>query len=168
MTGLASQTDGQLSNPWGISFVPGDVSWVANHQAGTSTTYDAQGNKQSITVGIPGASVSPCSPRCPAGTVANTTTDFGGALFLFATEDGILASWNGTANARVVVDNSPANAIYKGLALLSHSAGTFLLVANFRSGAIAVFDRNFQPATLSGGNFTDPNLPVGYAPHGVP
>jgi len=167
MAGLASHTDAQLSNPWGISFVPGDVFWVANNNGGTSTTYDAQGNKQSITVGIPGASVSPCSPGCPTGTVANTTTDFGGALFLFATEDGILASWNGTANARVVVDNSPANAVYKGLAFLSNSAGNFLLAANFRSGAIDVFDRNFQPATLSAGNFTDPNLPVGYAPHGV-
>src|SRR6516164_11658757 len=78
-SGVAAHTDTQLSNPWGISFVPGDVFWVANNNGGTSTTYDAQGNKQSITVGIPGASVSPCSPGCPTGTVANTTTDFGGA-----------------------------------------------------------------------------------------
>ena len=167
MAGVANHTDAQLSNPWGISFVPGDVFWIVNNNGGTSTTYDAQGNKQSITVGIPTASVSPCSPGCPTGTVANTTTDFGGALFLFATEDGILASWNGTANAKVVVDNSPANAVYKGLAFLSNSAGNFLLAANFRSGAIDVFDRNFQPATLSGGSFNDPNLPAGYGPHGV-
>jgi uncharacterized protein (TIGR03118 family) len=165
--GVANNTDAQLSNPWGISFVPGNPFWIANNNGGTSTLYDAQGNKQTLVVGIPGASVSPCNPGCPTGTVANTTTDFKGGFFLFATEDGILTSWNGAGNATIVVDNSPANAVYKGLALVTNSAGNFLLAANFRSGALDVFDRNLQPATLSGGTFTDPNLPAGYAPHGV-
>jgi uncharacterized protein (TIGR03118 family) len=167
MAGVANHTDTQLSNPWGISFVPGDVFWIANNNGGTSTTYDAQGNKQSITAGIPVAANSPCNPGCPTGTVANTTTDFGGALFLFDTEDGIIASWNGTANAITKVDNSASGAVYKGLAFLNNTQGNFLLAANFHSGAIDVFDKNFQPATLSGGTFIDPNLPVGYAPHGV-
>lgn len=165
--GVANHTDAQLSNPWGISFIPGDVFWIANNNGGTSTTYDAQGNKQTITAGIPVASVNPCNPGCPTGTVANQSTDFGGAPFLFATEDGIIVSWNGTANAVTKVDNSPANAVYKGLALDNSAAGNFLLAANFRSGKIDVFDHNFQPATLSGGTFTDPNLPAGFAPHGV-
>ena len=165
--GVANHTDAQLSNPWGISFVPGDVFWIANNNGGTSTTYDAAGNKQTITTGIPVASNNPCNPGCPTGTVANSSTDFGGALFLFDTEDGILASWKGTLNATKVVDNSGANAVYKGLALVSNAAGNFLLAANFRSGAIDVFDRNFQAATLSGGTFTDPGLPAGYAPHGI-
>jgi len=165
--GVAAHTDAQLSNPWGISFIPGDVFWIANNNSGTSTTYDAQGNKQTITAGIPVAATNPCNPGCPTGTVANQSTDFGGALFLFDTEDGILASWNGTLNATTKVDNSAANAVYKGLALVSNSAGNFLLAANFRSGGIDVFDRNFAPATLSGGTFTDPNLPAGYAPHGI-
>jgi len=167
MAGVANHTDAQLSNPWGISFVPGDVFWIANNNGGTSTTYDAQGNKQTITVGIPVAGTNPCNPGCPTGTVANTTTDFGGALFLFDTEDGIIASWSGTANAVTKVDNSTSGAVYKGLAFVNNSQGNFLLAANFHSGAIDVFDRNFQPATLSGGTFTDPNLPAGYAPHGV-
>jgi uncharacterized protein (TIGR03118 family) len=167
LAGVANHTDAQLSNPWGISFIPGDVFWIANNNGGTSTTYDAQGNKQSITTGIPVASVNPCSPGCPTGTVANQSTDFGGASFLFDTEDGIVVSWNGTANAVTKVDNSASGAVYKGLALVSNPAGNFLLAANFHSGAIDVFDRNFQPATLSGGSFTDPNLPAGYAPHGV-
>jgi uncharacterized protein (TIGR03118 family) len=165
--GVANHTDAQLSNPWGISFVPGDVFWIANNNGGTSTTYDAQGNKQTITVGIPVAGTNPCNPGCPTGTVANTTTDFGGALFLFDTEDGIVASWNGTANAVTKVDASASGAVYKGLAFLTNTQGNFLLAANFHSGAIDVFDKNFQPATLSGGTFTDPNLPAGYAPHGV-
>jgi uncharacterized protein (TIGR03118 family) len=166
--GVAAHTDAQLSNPWGISFIPGDVFWIANNNGGTSTTYDAAGNKQSITAGIPVAANNPCNPGCPTGTVANTVaTDFGGATFLFDTEDGIIASWNGTANAVTKVDNSGASAVYKGLALLSNSQGNFLLAANFRSGAVEVYDHNFHTATLAGGTFTDPNLPAGYAPHGI-
>ncbi|HWX94418.1 MAG TPA: TIGR03118 family protein [Terriglobales bacterium] len=167
VAGVAAHTDAQLSNPWGISFIPGDVFWIANNNGGTSTTYDAQGVKQAITAGIPVASMNPCNPGCPTGTVANQSTDFGGATFLFDTEDGIVASWNGTANAITKVDNSPGGAVYKGLALVSNAQGNFLLAANFHSGKIDVYDHNFQPATLSGGTFTDPNLPAGYAPHGV-
>lgn len=167
VAGVAAHTDAQLSNPWGISFIPGDVFWIANNNGGTSTTYDAQGVKQAITAGIPVASMNPCNPGCPTGTVANQSADFGGATFLFDTEDGIVASWNGTANAITKVDNSPASAVYKGLALVSNGQGNFLLAANFRSGKIDVFDHNFQPSQLSGGTFTDPNLPAGYAPHGV-
>ena len=168
VAGVANHTDAQLSNPWGISFIPGDVFWIANNNGGTSTTYDAAGVKQTITAGIPVAGTNPCPTGCPTGTVANTNpTDFGGATFIFDTEDGIIASWNGTLNAITKVDNSAANAVYKGLALVSNSGGDFLLAANFHSGKIDVFDHNFQPATLSGGTFTDPNLPAGYAPHGV-
>jgi len=167
-SGVAAHTDSQLSNPWGISFVPGDVFWVSNNNGGTSTTYDAAGNKGMITAGIPVAAHNPCSVGCPTGTVANTvTTDFGGAFFLFDTEDGIITAWSGTANAVTKVDNSASGAVYKGLALVSNSQGDFLLAANFHSGAIDVFDHNFQPATLSGGTFVDPNLPAGYAPHSI-
>ena len=77
------------------------------------------------------------------------------------------ASGGGTANAVPKVDNSAAGAVYKGLALVSNSQGDFLLAANFHSGAVEVYDHNFQPATLSGGTFVDPNLPAGYAPHGI-
>jgi uncharacterized protein (TIGR03118 family) len=167
VAGVAAHTDAQLSNPWGISFIPGDTFWIANNNGGTSTTYDAQGVKQAVTAGIPVASTNPCNPGCPTGTVANQSTDFGGATFLFDTEDGVVASWNGTANAVIKVDNSPAGAVYKGLALVGNAQGNFLLAANFHSGKIDVFDHNFQPATLSGGTFTDPSLPAGYAPHGV-
>ncbi len=166
--GVSNHTDAQLSNPWGISFIPGDVFWIANNNGGTSTTYDAAGNKQPITAGIPVAAHNPCPQGCPTGTIANTVaTDFGGATFVFDTEDGTISSWNGTADAVIKVDNSAAGAVYKGLALVSNAQGDFLLAANFNSGAIDVFDHNFAPATLSGGTFTDPSLPAGYAPHGV-
>jgi uncharacterized protein (TIGR03118 family) len=166
--GVGAHTDAQLSNPWGISFIPGDVFWIANNNGGTSTTYDAAGNKQAITTGIPVAAHNPCAVGCPTGTVANTVaTDFGGATFIFDTEDGIIASWNGTLNAKTQVDNSANGAVYKGLALVNSAGGNFLLAANFNSGAIDVFDSRFSAATLSGGSFRDPALPAGYAPHGV-
>lgn len=166
VSGVAAKTDSQLSNPWGISFVPGNPFWIANNNGGTSTLYDAQGNKQSLVVGIPGASVNPCSPGCPTGNVANTSTDFSGGFFIFDTEDGIIANWTGANNAVVAFDNSASGAVYKGLALITNSSGNFLLAANFRSGQIDVFDRNFKLAALSG-SFSDPNLPAGFAPHGV-
>jgi uncharacterized protein (TIGR03118 family) len=144
------------------------VFWIANNNGGTSTTYDAAGNKNPLTTGIPVAAHNPCAVGCPTGTVANATVaDFGGATFIFDTEDGIIASWNGTANAKTQVDNSTNGAVYKGLALMNNAAGNFLLAANFNSGAIDVFDSAFRPATLGGGAFRDPNLPAGYAPHGV-
>jgi len=165
--GVGNHADAQLSNPWGIAFLPGQPFWVANNNGGTVTLYDAQGVKQTTVVGIPTAATNPCSPGCPTGIVANSSTDFGGAFFIFDTEDGILARWNGMGNATMVIDNSSMSAVYKGLALLNNTAGNFLLAANFHSGAIEVYDHSFAPATLSGGTFTEPGLPAGYAPHGV-
>jgi len=63
----------------------------------------------------------------------------------------------------VAYDNSASGAVYKGLALLN---STFLLAANFNSGKVDVYDRNFIPTSL-GGSFTDPKLPAGFAPHGI-
>src|SRR5207249_1447192 len=69
-------------------------------------------------------------------------------------------------HAILAVDNSSWEAIYKGLALASNSSGNFLYATNFHAGTIDVFDSNFAPATLAG-DFTDPNLPAGFAPFGI-
>ena len=168
-TGVATTTDPQLLNPWGISFIPGQDFWIANNNSGTSTLYDNLGNKDAgLVVTIPGATHNPngnCTPGCPTGTIANGNgAYFGGGQFLFDTEDGLIASWTGASNtATVAFDNSASGAVYKGLASLN---GTFLLAANFNSGKVDVFDRNFNPTALSG-SFTDPKLPAGFAPHGI-
>lgn len=166
-SGVATTTDPQLLNPWGISFLAGQDFWISNNNSGTSTLYDGQGNKNALVVSIPGATRNPngnCSPGCPTGTVANANSSyFSGGAFIFDTEDGIIANWSGGTSAAVAYDNSASGAVYKGLALLN---STFLLAANFNSGKINVYDRNFNPTTLSG-SFTDPNLPAGLAPHGV-
>src|ERR1700692_4213795 len=167
--GVAKTTDPQLLNPWGISFIPGSDFWIANNNSGTSTLYDNQGNKDTgLVVTIPVAAKNPngnCSPGCPTGTVANGNgIYFGGGQFIFDTEDGLIVNWAGASNtASVAFDNSASGAVYKGLALLNSS---FLLAANFNSGKVDVLDRNFNLTSLAG-SFTDPNLPAGFAPHGI-
>jgi uncharacterized protein (TIGR03118 family) len=167
--GIATTTDPQLLNPWGISFLPGQDFWIANNNSGTSTLYDLNGSKNTaLVVTIPGATKNPngnCSPGCPTGTVSNSNgTYFGGGQFIFDTEDGLIANWTGASNtAAVAFDNSAGGAVYKGLALLN---GTALLAANFNSGKVDVFTTNFTVTSLSG-SFADPNLPAGYAPHGI-
>jgi uncharacterized protein (TIGR03118 family) len=167
--GVANTTDTQLSNPWGISILPGQDFWIANNNSGTSTLYDAQGNKDTgLVVTIPGAAHNPngnCSPGCPTGNVSNGNgTYFSGGQFIFDTEDGLVANWTGASNtATVAFDNSASGAVYKGLAVLD---STFLLAANFNTGKVDVLDRNFTLTSLSG-SFTDPKLPARFAPHGI-
>lgn len=164
--GTASHVDSQLLNPWGIAVIPGQPVWIANNNSGTSTLYQADGSKDSLVVSIPMASTNPCNKGCPTGIVANTSNDFGGAQFIFDTEDGLIVSWiQGTAGT-ISVDNSSKGAIYKGLAVLSSGVGHVLLAANFHSGQIEVYDRNFQLSSLAG-TFADPNLPANYAPFSV-
>ena len=167
--GVAKTTDPQLLNPWGISILPAQDFWIANNNSGSSTLYDENGTKDTaLVVTIPGATKNPngnCSPGCPTGNVSNGNGSFfAGGQFIFDTEDGLIANWTGASNtASVAFDNSASGAVYKGLALLN---GTFLLLANFNSGKVDVLDRNFNRTSLSG-SFTDPNLPAGYAPHGI-
>src|SRR5580693_3366880 len=168
VAGVATTTDSQLLNPWGISVIPGQDFWIADNNGGVSTLYDQNGNKDTgLIVTIPVATRNPngnCSPGCPTGTVANASGSyFSGGSFIFDTEDGLLVYWNGSSNTAIIgKDNSASGAVYKGLALL----GTNLLAANFNSGKIDVFDRNFNLTSLAG-LFTDPNLPAGFAPHGI-
>jgi uncharacterized protein (TIGR03118 family) len=168
-SGVATTTDSHLVNPWGISALPGQDFWIANNSNGTSTLYDGSGNPNSLVVTIPGAGSNPngnCTPGCPTGTVANGTSSyFTGGSFIFDTEDGLIVSWQSSdkTQAAVAFDNSASGAVYKGLALLN---STSLLAANFNSGKVDVYNQSFQPTPLAG-PFTDPNLPAGFAPHGI-
>jgi len=64
------------------------------------------------------------------------------------------------------VNNSSSEAIYKGVALAANGEGRFLLATDFHNARIDVFDKNFQPVTLSG-SFEDPEIPDGFAPFGI-
>jgi uncharacterized protein (TIGR03118 family) len=169
MAGAAAHTDPKLVNPWGIAFVPGRPFWVADNNSGFATIYDANGVSQ-FNVLIP-APPGRASPATPTGTAVAQTGGFllGGApsQFLFVTEDGTISGWNGTGNAILAVDHSAGGAVYKGLAILSPACcATYLVVANFNSGLIEPYTQSFAPLAPPG-SFTDPNLPVGYAPFNI-
>jgi len=53
-----------------------------------------------------------------------------------------------------------------GVAEGSVSGNSYIFAANFKSGAIDVIDGSGQATSLAG-NFTDPNLPSGYAPFNI-
>ena len=176
LPGVAAVTDPDLVNPWGISFSPTGPFWLSDNGTGLSTLYNGAGAKQPLIVVIP-PPVGSADGGTPTGQVFNPTPDFvvsqgakhGKSAFLFASEDGTISGWSPAVNflhALVAVDNSASGAVYKGLALDSVGTANFLYAANFRSGRIDVFDKNFHPAVLAG-TFQDRRIPVGYAPFNV-
>jgi uncharacterized protein (TIGR03118 family) len=169
LKGVAANTDPQLINPWGIAFFPGAPFWVADNNSGFSTLYDATGKKQSLIVTIP-QPADMTGKGTPTGIVTNGTTGFlvGGspAAFIFDSEDGTISGWNSGTKSVITVDNSDSSAVYKALAMITNTSGTFLLAANFHTGAIEVYDKTWKLTTLNG-TFTDPTLPAGYAAFGV-
>src|SRR4051794_30148191 len=84
----AAPQDAHLKNPWGVAFIPGNPFWVANNHTSSSTLYDASGVAQALVVSIPGPGGA--GTGSPTGLIANTGGDFGGDLFIFATEDGTI------------------------------------------------------------------------------
>lgn len=168
-TGVAANVDPNLVNPWGIAFFPNNPFWIADNNSGFTTLYNASGmNTGSFPVPHAAANT---GLSTPTGIVANTTgagfaVNGKPGVFILDSEDGAITSWNGTDPVTIKVDNSAAGAVYKGLALITNSSGTFLLAANFNSGAVEVYDNLFTAKTLAG-TFVDPNLPSGFAPFGI-
>lgn len=167
--GVAANTDPQLLNPWAIAFFPGAPFWVADNNSGVSTLYDATGKKQSLVVTVP-PPADMTGKGTPTGAVTNSTNGFliglAPAVFIFDSEDGTISGWYTGTRSVIEVDNSDSLAVYKGLAMITNSSGSFLLAANFHTGAIEVYDKTWKLATLNG-NFTDPTLPAGYGAFGV-
>lgn len=158
----ALNTDPDLVNAWGISSGPSTPFWISDNGTGLSTLYNGSGVKQPLVVTIPPSGSAPTGQAFNSGGSA-----FNSSLFLFATENGTVASWapaNGT-NAVTAVDNSGIGAVYKGLALSGTGSSARLYATNFHNGTVDAFDGNF--ASILPGTFTDPTLPAGYAPFNV-
>lgn len=159
---LADRVDPNLINPWGIAFGPTTPFWIADNHTSAGSIYDGNGVQARTPVAILGA---------PSGIVFNATTDFAvapgqPAKYIFVTEDGTIAGWNSGATAVTKVDLSALGAVYKGLALGSSGGKNYLYATDFSAGRVDVFDANFAPIVLAG-SFTDPNLPVGFAPFNI-
>jgi uncharacterized protein (TIGR03118 family) len=169
----ATTIDPELINPWGVSFGPTTPFWVSDNGTGVATLYNGAGGKVDINppagnVIIPPASGSGTS--APTGQVFNPNNGVGGtfalpaggpARFIFVSEDGAISGWNGGPSAQIAVNNAPSGAVYKGLAI--DNAGGTLFAANFNSGKVEMYDKNFGLVKT----FTDSTLPSGYAPFNV-
>jgi uncharacterized protein (TIGR03118 family) len=136
LPGVASVTDPNLVNPWGISASSTSPFWVSDNNAGVATLYNTTGTKLGLTVSIP----TPVEPLGSSGTPTGTVFNIASAgtfmvagvdrhnvqtsaksIFLFATEDGTIAGWNPGVNpagfdpakagtyAIIAVDNSGNN-----------------------------------------------------------
>ena len=170
-------TDSNLVNPWGLVAGPMTPWWVADNGTGVSTLYNGDGIARSLVVTIPLPNGITAGNSAPTGIVFNGGPDFnvskgdnsGPSRFIFATEDGTISGWNPSVDlqhAVRMVDNSESGAVYKGLAIGSTAAETFLYATNFHAGTVDVFDKNFAPITLAG-RFKDNKIPAGYAPFGI-
>lgn len=164
LPGVAAHQDTDLVNPWGIVSGPSTPFWINDNGTGMSTLYNGAGSKLGLTVTIPPPAGS-SGLSAPTGIVFNSGPSFGGAHFIFDTEDGTLSAWN-SGNSAVLKATSSAGSVYKGLALGNNGSGDLLYAANFGLGRVDVFDSNFHPTTASGG-FQDPTLPPGYAPFDI-
>jgi len=179
-SGVATMTDANLVNAWGLTRSSTSPWWVANNGTGTSALYDGGGVARSLVVTIPGAAMG--STGVPTGTVFNGTADFAlttgnPARFLFVTEDGTISGWNPAVDAtHAVVKASDPGAVYKGAAIAAVGGSHFLYVADFARRRIAVFDTSFHKVSLDGGysrgddddhSFRDERLPRGFGPFNV-
>jgi len=176
LPGLAQLTDPDLVNPWGMAAGPATPVCVADNGTDKATIYPGFVNgspiqKAPLVVSIPGGA--------PTGQVFNPKPGFevrdgaasGPALFLFDSEAGLVTGWNPGVPpppppTQAQVAAHVRHALYKGLAIATTSAGTFLYGADFHRGRIDVFDQSFDRVHLAG-RFQDHKLPRGYAPFNV-
>lgn len=164
----AVRIDTLLKDAWGISFTPTGNIWLSANVTGFSTVYDKEGNQLLSPVSIP--SPTTAGGGSVTGQVFSGSANFllpngSPAIFIFATQDGIIAGWNkGKLTNAITKINNSATASYFGLALASNMGGNYLYAANFKQATIDVFDNNWNSVNMK---FTDPNLPVQYSPFNI-
>jgi uncharacterized protein (TIGR03118 family) len=194
--GLATITDSNLVNPWGISHSATSPFWVSNQRTSTSTLYAVTANNDVTKVNPTGApsgfvAIPPGGVGAvgPTGQVNNSNTasfqltpgdPTTSARFIFANLNGTISAWNGGPAASIQV--TTPGALYTGLAI--NRAQTQLYAANGAGpgGSVDVFNSSFAkvgtiatPAAISALNLvpfnvqtlSNGNLAVTYAPVGV-
>jgi len=177
--GLATITDPELVNPWGVSHSPTSPFWISNQGMNTTTLY-AVTDKTNVSkvpinpptgfVAIPKTAMGPQGPTGqvnnanPSSFPVNNGGDGGSAHFIFANLNGTISAWDKGPTAFIQVTTS--GAVYTGLAI--NGAQTRLYAANGAgSGGVDVFDSSFAPLSLAAGAFVDPSLPAGLVPFNV-
>lgn len=178
LKGIADHQDPNLVNPWGNGFGATPF-WTGNNGSGTSTLYDGTGTATALVVTIPQAGNAGTAGPV-TGVIFNAFSSNTGAFtvaagkpssFIFCTEEGVIAGWNGSASgtkASILFDNSKSGAVYKGCALGGTSAAPLLFAANFSAGKVDVYDGtlNLNSGAFANG-FANAAIPAGFAPFNV-
>ena len=170
--GLATLTDPNLINPWGVSHLPTSPFWVSDQVTNVSTLYNVTGSTtitaNPLVVTIPTTASGP--PQGPTGQVSNTNTSSflvnGGAAanFIFANLNGTISARN-AGNAAFIQATTPG-AVYTGLAI--NQAGTQLYAANGAQNRIDVFNSSFSSVSLGPTAFATPaSIPTTFVPFNV-
>ncbi len=182
-TGGAPVTDTNLRNAWGLVHGPTTPWWISDNASGLSTVYDVSTTPttiRNIVVTIPSAPGQATSGT-PTGVMFNgSPTDFlvapgKPAVFIFVTEDGTISAWNPGVNASHAVLKFPPvenpslnqSAVYKGATIVEIDGKKYLLVANFHSGQIEMFNSAFQPVDVPKHMFRDEKIKKGFAPFNI-
>jgi uncharacterized protein (TIGR03118 family) len=112
-------------------------------------------------------------------SLTGTAIEDAPARFITVSEDGTIAAWGefGSSPAQrmnafaVVIDNSAAGAIYKGVTVSAESgSGNFLYAANFSGNAIEVYDAAWQRVATTGFVLTEApggRDPADFAPFNI-
>jgi len=173
--GLALTRDDDMSHPWGMAVSANHAFRIASFLKGKFRSYDANGVSQDPR-GLIGAPQGVTAQPNPTGVAADITGQFISNQsplplpFLFATTQGTIsgeyADDRGDIKTTTIllVDHGAQGAEYTGLAVLTPDCcAPYLAVADFHLGVVETFTSFFDPLSALG-NFTDPNLPAGYAP----
>jgi uncharacterized protein (TIGR03118 family) len=164
---VTDRADGHLINPWGLAASREGPWWVANEGQSTSTLYSSEGQKQALTVTVPGG---------PTGVVFNGGRGFvvdgngvsAPARFIYACEDGMIRAWTPTVpngwskQAVVAVDTGASGTVFRGVTL----ARGKLYATDFHNDRILVFDSKWR-RVVKAGAFVDRAKPAWYAPFGI-
>ena len=172
--GLATITDPELHNPWGVSHSPTSPFWVSNQGTNTATLYAVtdETNVMKVTaVNPPTGNIAipktASGPQGLTGQVNNTNTssfpvgkggDGGSAHFIFANLNGTISAWDKGPTAFIQV--TTPGAVYTGLAI--NGAQTRLYAADdVPPGRIDVFDSSFGPLNLAAVHLSTARCPPG-------
>jgi uncharacterized protein (TIGR03118 family) len=189
--GLATVTEPELVNPWGVSHSTTSPFWTSNQGTSTATLF-AVTDRTTVTkvtavnpptgnIAIPKTAT---GPQGPTGQVNNANTsatgcdvskgiafpvknggDGGSAHFIFANLNGTISAWDTGATAFIQVTAS-SGTVYTGLAI--NGAQTRLYAANDAgTGSIDVYDCTFTPVSFGADAFVNPALPAGLVPFNV-
>lgn len=175
--GAFTNPDVFMQNPWGIAFGPGQPFFIPVTARGQVRFYDPTGNNVFPFAFRILPSAADLSRSRPTGIVFNPNAqDFilGGiaSQYVVVSQDGTISGWADEDGdlptfATLGRDDSSSGAVYTGVSILNPvCCREFLAVADFHNGRIQTLDTHLNLTAVTG-NFSDPDLPPGYAPFNI-